>query len=252
MDLLKQVLKQICVLYAKSFLATVCLIVAGVLLLGLYTASDMRLMSDRELEKLLGERYEREFAVVSSRKLSQEERAEGVWRAKLFEVAPAGEPEQRFWAFNIVSGGFGGVPGASNGLRHTYVEDMLLAAFAERAVDMGLEYEVKYRCYPFKEQVEYYGDLEVVIDPVGPENLGLVCEALAGTVEDVRERLPEGYELAGHMNFRMIYREADWPAGESCTVFFWPTKPLPEGAEAMQEFIRAEAERYAEMFIYKE
>ncbi len=42
MELLKQVVKQICVLYAKSFLATVCLIVAGVLLLGLYMASDLR------------------------------------------------------------------------------------------------------------------------------------------------------------------------------------------------------------------
>lgn len=252
MGLLKQVVKQICVLYAKSFLVTVCLIVAGVLLLGVYTASDMRLMGDRELEKLLTERYGREFEVISSRKLKEGERAEGVWRAKLLEVAPAGEPERRFWAFNIVTAESGGLPGAANGLTYTYVEDMLLAAFEERAVDMGLEYEVKYRCYPFKEQTEYYGDLDILIDPVGPENLGPVCEVLAGTIGDLRERLPAGYDLAMHMNCKIIYREADWPVGETCTVHFWPTKPLPEGAEGIREYIQAEADRYAELFIYKE
>ena len=98
-------LKQIGELYVKQFLLTICLVAGAGVLLCLYMASGARLMSDRELAQRLEEMYGRDFVILTGRKLEEAERAEGVWRAKVWQVAPAEEPERRFWAYNIVSGG---------------------------------------------------------------------------------------------------------------------------------------------------
>lgn len=240
-------LKQIGELYVKQFLLTICLVAGAGVLLCLYMASGARLMSDRELAQRLEEMYGRDFVILESRKLEEAERAEGVWRAKVWQVAPAEEPERRFWAYNIVSGGVGGVAGVTNGLRDTYGVDMVTEAFCGQAA--GLDYELRYRSYPFRQEGEGYSSCDILVGPFGPEELDGVCRVLAGTVAETLAQLPEDYDLAADLGFMLYYREADWPEGAACLVRTWSNQPAPGSEEEWRELILAEAASYARLFI---
>ena len=158
------ILKQIFLIYLKQFRLTIYLIIGIFLFFCLFLAYDVRFMSDKEVLACLTRIYDREFIVQSTHRLNEAERAENVWRVKVYDVVPADEPERHFWAFNIVKAESGGIFAASDGLRDTLSAEIMLATFAERAAQSGLAYELTYDSYPCQASTGYYSGISVNIE----------------------------------------------------------------------------------------
>lgn len=222
-------------IWAKQVVFTICVVVGIVLLMLLYLGWDARFMSNQELLANLERHYGQEFTLISTRSLKEAERAEDVWRVKVFELAPAAAPEQRFWAFNIVSSESGGIFGASNGLLDTYDAQIMIAAFKERAAQAGLAYELTYRSYPCREPAKYYSEIYVNIDLTDWNKLPEICELAADSVADALAQLPSGYNYAIGVDFVFNYRELDWPLDK-----FYPLRVTPFGSLAKEPMTAAD------------
>ena len=95
----------------------------------LLTSCDFHIMSNREVEEQLEKRYGQKFTVLSSASVTDDYFDNDVYRVKLYIVSPKDDPDTRFYAYNIVEGGFGGVPGLRNSLHDTYVGDTMGRCF---------------------------------------------------------------------------------------------------------------------------
>ena len=235
-----KLLKQIGLIWSRQVLFTVCLVVGLSLLMLLYLGWDARFMSNRELLANLEQRYGQEFVLLSTRSLKEVERADDVWRVKVFELAPADATEQQFWAFNIVAGESGGLFGASNGLLDTYDVQIMLAAFEEQAAQARLAYELTYRSYPCRETTGYYSEIRVNIELTDWDKLPEACELIAASASDTLAQLPAGYDYPIGVDFVFNYREPEWPADE-----FYPLRAAPfayGAAEPTAANIQAEIE----------
>lgn len=208
--------------WSRQVVFTVCVVVGTALLMLLYLGWDARFISNRELLANLEQRYGQEFVLLSSRSLKEAERADDVWRVKVFELAPADAPEQQFWAFNIVTGESGGLFGASNGLLDTYDVQIMIAAFEERAAQAGLAYDLTYRSYPCLESTEFYSEIYVNIELTDWDRLPEACELIAASAADTLAQLPAGYDYSIGVSFVFNYWEPEWPADK-----FYPLRVAP-------------------------
>lgn len=220
--LILNLLKQVGLNWSRQVVFTICIIVGTALLMLLYLGWDARFISNRDLLANLERRYGQEFTLLSTRSLKEAERVDDVWRVKVFELAPTAAPEQRFWAFNIITGESGGLFGASNGLLDTYDAQIMLAAFAERAAQADLEYELTYRSYPCRESTEFYSEIYVNIELTDWDRLPEACELIAASAIDALAQLPAGYNYYIGVDFVFNYREAEWPADK-----FYPLQVTP-------------------------
>lgn len=211
LKILKQIFARIALIYGRHFIWTICLILGAVLLLFILALPDAFFMSDKALLENLSNRYAREFTVISSHSFSEAERAEDVWRLKVYELAPVNEPEEHFWVYNIIRGESGGIFGFANGLQDTRDAQILLAAFAGRAAQADLNYEPQYYNNLCRSAGEYYSDIGVKIDVAGIDDLPAVCEIIVLAVEDAAAQLPPAYNYAVNLDFVLIYREPEWP-----------------------------------------
>ena len=107
--LILNLLKQVGLNWSRQVVFTICIIVGTALLMLLYLGWDARFISNRDLLANLERRYGQEFTLLSTHSLKEAERVDDVWRVKVFELAPTAAPEQRFWAFNIITGESGGL-----------------------------------------------------------------------------------------------------------------------------------------------
>lgn len=230
-------------------------ILAGALAL-LFTSCDFQLMSNREVEQTLERNYGKEFTVISSERISSDDYASDVYRARVYVVSPKDDPETQFFAFNTVRGESFGVPGFANGLSDTYILDIFREAFESRAADMDVEYSFDY-VYPVKSSSVYYSDLNVDIDPVSSENLEAVCEVLSLVFTDTLEEIPEAREFLIGVTIRIRYREPEWSEEETCVIridpfygYYWneETSKYERGtidtdAEAIRKYILYEVSK---------
>ena len=216
------ILKQIFLIYLKQFRLTIYLIIGIFLFFCLFLAYDVRFMSDKEVLACLTRIYDREFIVQSTHRLNEAERAENVWRVKVYDVVPVDEPERHFWAFNIVKAESGGIFAASDGLRDTLSAEIMLATFAERAAQSGLAYELTYDSYPCQASTGYYSGINVNIELTAVDNWPAMYELVAASARDTLAQLPLGYDYAIGLDFVFIYREPDWPKDK-----FYPLWVMP-------------------------
>ena len=217
------------------------IILACVLLLSLANCSDIRLMTDREVEERLSRRYDQEFTVVSSMSVSNAD-ALGLWWAKVFVVSPKDDPEVQFFAFNAVDiAGNNSVPGISNSLKDTYSLDIFRNAFEARAASTEVEYAFDFS-YPIRSTCDFYSFLAVYIDPVSSENLETVCTVLSDAYADTLEKVPE---IPWQMSVKFTYREPEWPEDQSYLVVIgsYEVEHLDISAEGIEEYILNEADR---------
>lgn len=185
------------------------------------SSCDLLLMSKGEVENQLEEWYGQKFTVLSSKSITEDYYKDDIWRAKVYIVSPKEEPDTYFYAFNVVEGESFGVPGLRNWLSDTYAADIIGAVFEEQAADTKLKCELTYT-YPVKLSSEYHSHLSITIDPVFPEDLTETCEILSRTFADVLEKVPRAEGRSTEADFRIRYREADWPEEESCVIWIRP------------------------------
>lgn len=190
------------------------------LVLGL-SGCDFRLMSKREVEDQLEKWYGQKFTVLSSRSVTDDYYMDDVWRVKVYVVSPEDDPDTCFYAYNIVEGESFGVPGFRNSLTDTYASDLIGAVFEEYAADTELNYELDYT-YPVKSSSEYHSRLQILIDPVFPEDLTEVCELLSRTFADTLEKIPEQEGRSTWADIGIRYREPDWPEEDFCMIWITP------------------------------
>lgn len=248
-------LKQIGIIWLKQVRLSIYIFLAIILLMGLFLLWDAHFMPAKEVLECLTRIYGREFTVLAARSLAEAERADDVWRVKLYAVAPADEPERQFWAFNIVKGESGGVFGMSGGLADTYALELLTEAFVERAAGKDLAYAFTYRHYPCSDSTEYYSHLNIVIEPVSAENLAVVCDVVAQALADTLAQVPSMAGCFAGVDFVIIYHEADWPADEDCRIYLEPFYDWSDDnfyaetgslAEKIRNEVLAEASRHTE------
>lgn len=249
--LLKRVALQIVLIWSRQVIWTIGLIVGVFLLLCLLALPDVLFMSNRALLENLSNHYQREFTVLTAHCLSEAERAEDVWRLKVYELAPVNEPEKLFWAFNIVTGESGGIFGFSNGLLDTYDVEIMATAFEKRARQDGLVYELTHKNYPCQAVTGYYSGLNVNIELAELADLPALCELIAAAAKDALEQLPTGCDYAISVDFVFIYREPEWPEDK-----FYPLRVTPFNywaedaisAADMQEEVISELHWYMENY----
>ncbi len=250
--LLKQIILKFALIWGRQVIWTVCLVFGLLLLLLFFALPDVLFMSERALLENLANHYEREFTVLDARSLGEEERAADVYRLKVFELTPVDEPGRHFWAFNVVSGERGGVFGFSNGLLDTYDEEIVLTAFAERAAQAGLAYDLTYDGYPCRTADKYYSGFDVNIELAGVTDLPAVCELINLSFKDALALLPADYDYHIGVDFVFIYREAAWPEDKFYPLRIEPFDNWADGklmsATDMQSEINSELQWYQENY----
>ena len=211
-----------------------------VLLLSLANCSDIRLLTNWEVEERLSRRYGQEFTVIASKSVSNAD-ALGLWWAKVFVVSPKDDPEVQFFAFNAVAGeSNNSVPGISNSLQDTYSLDIFRNAFEARAANAEVKYTFGFS-YPIKSTCDFYSFLAVYIDPVSSENLETVCTVLSDAYADTLEKVPE---IPWRMSVKFTYREPEWPEDQSYLVVIgsYEVEHLDISAEGIEEYILDEVD----------
>ena len=212
-------------------------------------------MSNREVENHLQELYGIPFEVIDAQKISDEHLQKGVWAAKVYEVIPQDDPDNPFWAYSIISGETGGVPGFQEGFRDTYALKEMEGILGDALETAGISVEFKYETSPCKDMDEkYFSGLRILID-VGPDNLRLVCETVSSALQEVLDEtaLTCASPTTAHISF--YYREESWEKSEFAlaifSLFYWRNwdeedgyswGPLDFSAEALEKTILHEIE----------
>ena len=204
---------------------------ALVLVMALAGCGDGRLLSRREVAERLERKYGEAFAITPS---------EGV--ARQYTAVSRERPEREFFVFDIVTGESGGVFGFVNGLRDTYALDVFFEAFRQYAEEAGVEYGVNYDRTPYRVSEEYYSGIEIVIELVGPDALGTVCQVLADACGDTLEAIPGAAGKSVEVRVLLRYREEAWEEGAYCAfrVSLFSAMNFDYEVE-MERFVSAEA-----------
>lgn len=187
---------------------------ALVLVMALAGCGDGRLLSRREVAERLERKYGEAFAITSSEGV--EDHPDDIWWARRYNAVSKERPEREFFVFDIVTGESGGVLGFVNGLRDTYALDVFFEAFRQYAEEAGVEYGVNYDRTPYRVSEEYYSGIEIVIEPVGPDALGTVCQVLADACGDTLEAIPGAAGKSVEVRVLLRYREEAWEEGAYC------------------------------------
>ena len=178
-------------------------------------------MSNREVENHLQELYGIPFEVIDAQKISDEHLQKGVWAAKVYEVIPQDDPDNPFWAYSIISGETGGVPGFQEGFRDTYALKEMEGILGDALETAGISVEFKYETSPCKDMDEkYFSGLRILID-VGPDNLHLVCETVSTALQEVLDKtaLTNKNKTSAYISF--YYRDESWEEGEVVLAMFY-------------------------------
>ena len=211
---------------------------------------DGRLLSRREVADRLERKYGEEFTVTSSKGV--DEHPDDIWWARRYTAVSKEHPEREFFVFDIVTGESGGILGFVNGLVDTYALDVFFEAFQGYAEEAGVEFEFDYDRDPYAVSAEYYSGLGIVMDPVGPENLGVVCRVLADACADTLKAIPGA--AGENVNVRVLlrYREEGWEEKDCCA---WRMSLFSDyaveaerftDAGALEENVLAEVRQYLE------
>lgn len=161
------------------------------------------LMSNREVENYLQELYGIPFEVIDAQRISDEHLQEGVWAAKVYEVIPQDDPDSPFWAYSIISGETGGVPGFQEGFRDTYALKQMEEILRDALERAGISVKFKYETSPCKDMDEkYFSGLLILID-VSPDNLRLACETVSSALQEVLDETALTYTspTTAHISF---------------------------------------------------
>ena len=211
--------------------------------------------SDREVDRHLQDLSGIPFEVIDAQRISDEHLQEGVWAAKVYEVIPQDDPDSPFWAYSIISGETGGVPGFQEGFRNTYALKQMEEILGDALETVGISVEFKYETSPCKDMDEkYFSGLRILID-VGPDNLRLACETVSSALQEVLDEtaLTSGSPTTASISF--YYREESWEKGEFAlaifSLFYWRNwdeengytwGPLDFSAETLEKTILHEAD----------
>ena len=178
-------------------------------------------MSNREVENHLQELYGIPFEVIDAQKISDEHLQKGVWAAKVYEVIPQDDPDNPFWAYSIISGETGGVPGFQEGFRDTYALKEMEGILGDALETAGISVEFKYETSPCKDMDEkYFSGLRILID-VGPDNLRLACETVSTALQELLDKtaLTNKNKTSAYISF--YYRDESWEEGEVVLAMFY-------------------------------
>ena len=212
--------------------------------------------SDREVERHLQELYGIPFEVIDAQRISDEHLQEGVWAAKVYEVIPQDDPDSPFWAYSIISGETGGVPGFQEGFRNTYALKQMEEILGDALETVGISVEFKYETSPCKDMDEkYFSGLRILID-VGPDNLHLVCETVSTALQEVLDKTALTNKNKTSATIFFSYREESWEEDEFALAilspFYWMSwddeeeeyfwGPLDFSAETLEKTILHEIE----------
>lgn len=211
--------------------------------------------SDREVERHLQELYGIPFEVIDSERIDAEHLQEGVWAAKVYEVIPQDDPDSPFWAYSIISGETGGVPGFQTGSLNTYALNQIQQILTDALETVGFNVTVNYGTHPCKDMDEkYFSSVHILID-VGPDNLRLACETVSSALQEVIDETVLTGESITHALVRFRYREESWEAEQYCStdfsLFYWMNwdeengytwGPLDFSAETLEKTILHEVE----------
>ena len=224
------------------------------LALALTGCGDGRLLSSREVAERLERKYGERFTVTSAKGVA--DHPDDIWWARQYTAVSEEHPEREFFVFDIVTGESGGILGFVNGLRDTYALDVFFEAFQQYAGEAGVEYEFDYDREPYQVSAEYYSGLGIVIEPVGPDALGAVCQVLADACRDTLEAIPGAAGESVNVRVLLRYREEAWGEGEYCafrvSLFdavnfdYEVEEEWFVSAEALEESVLAEVRRWLE------
>ena len=224
------------------------------LALALTGCGDGRLRSSREVAERLERKYGERFTVTSAKGVA--DHPDDIWWARQYTAVSEEHPEREFFVFDIVTGESGGILGFVNGLRDTYALDVFFEAFQQYAGEAGVEYEFDYDREPYQVSAEYYSGLGIVIEPVGPDALGAVCQVLADACRDTLEAIPGAAGESVEVRVLLRYREEAWGEGEYCafrvSLFsavnfdYEVEEEWFVSAEALEESVLAEVRRWLE------
>lgn len=213
-------------------------------------------MSNREVENYLQERYGMPFEVIDVQRISDEHLQKGVWAAKVYEVIPQDDPDNPFWAYSIISGETGGVPGFQEGFLDTYALKEMEEILGKDLETAGISVEFIYEIYPCKDMDEkYFSGLRILID-VGPDNLHLVCETVSTALQEVLDKTALTNKNKTSATIFFSYREESWEEDEFALAilspFYWMSwddeeeeyfwGPLDFSAETLEKTILHEVE----------
>ena len=213
-------------------------------------------MSNREVENYLQERYGMPFEVIDVQRISDEHLQKGVWAAKVYEVIPQDDPDNPFWAYSIISGETGGVPGFQEGFLDTYALKEMEEILGKDLETAGISVEFIYEIYPCKDMDEkYFSGLRILID-VGPDNLHLVCETVSTALQEVLDKTALTNKNKTSATIFFSYREESWEEDEFALAilspFYWMSwddeeeeyfwGPLDFSAETLEKTILHEIE----------
>lgn len=240
----------------KRGMSFIIIISLGIVILAVLTSCVPSLKSNREVENHLQELYGIPFEVIDAQRISDEHLQEGVWAAKVYEVIPQDNPDSPFWAYSIISGETGGVPGFQEGFRNTYALKQMEEILGDALETAGISVEFKYETSPCKDMDEkYFSGLRIFID-VGPDNLRLACETVSSALQEVLDEtaLTSASPTTAYISF--YYRDESWEKGEFALAFFslfywrnWDEEngyswgPLDFSVEALEKTILHEVER---------
>ena len=217
----------------KRGMLLIIIIGLGIVILAVLTSCVPSLKSYREVENHLQELYGIPFEVIDAQRISDEHLQEGVWAAKVYEVIPQDDPDSPFWAYSIISGETGGVPGFQSGMLNTYGLDQIERILTDALEMAGFNVSVAYGTYPCKDMDEkYFSSLRMLID-VDQENLHLACETVSLALQEVIDETVLTGESITHALVSFRYREESWEADQHCTVdfslFYWRNWSEEEG-----------------------
>ena len=212
------------------------------------------LKSNREVETHLQELYGIPFEVIDAQRISDEHLQEGVWAAKVYEVIPQDDPDSPFWAYSIISGETGGVPGFQEGFRDTYALKQMEEILRDALERAGISVKFKYETSPCKDMDEkYFSGLLILID-VSPDNLRLACETVSSALQEVLDETALTYTSPTTAHISFYYREDGWGKSEFAlaifSLFYWRNwdeedgytwGPLDFSSEALEKTILHEA-----------
>lgn len=196
-----------------------------ILVMFIFASCAPLLKSNGEVENHLQELYGIPYEVIDAQRISDGHWQEGVWAAKVYEVIPQDDPDSPFWAYSMISGETGGVPGFQEGFRDTYALKQMEGILRDALETSGISVEFKYETSPCKDMDEkYFSGLRILID-VGPDNLRLACETVFSALQEVLDEtaLTCASPTTAHISF--YYREESWEKSEFAlsifSLFYW-------------------------------
>lgn len=204
--------------YKKMFL----FVAFSCILLGLFSScGKTKLMSGREVEAHLEELYGEKFDVISFENVPSDNQSSNVWKARVYRVAPQENPEFEFFAFCILRGESGGIPGVSLGITDNFLLEKLGSQLLEHLDEMGADYEVSYGRYPFMHSEVYYSHMSIFVN-VSQDNLFSHCIALSTAFKGMFKEVPTaGGSLSG-IAIVFEYHADHWEEDQICSIEFTP------------------------------